>query len=473
MSPTRRQVLAGAAAGALGAAGIYELVDQLASSPPKRTAAGGARAARTALAPGDQGRPPERRRGARSAAPSRGDDGHAEGRGLRALRTPGRRWRTSSPRSIADYSPTPAGLGVTVAWGLPYFRRLVPGPALRHLPLDRRAGRPAIEDARTFPSDPDATVLEANEVAILLRSDLRPHIDDAVGRLEGSGLLHLTSLRRGFAGGALEGGDSLPRQMAIAAGVPGADLIPEGAELFLGFTSTQKAAFGPGKIANFETLGYVDLRDSNYFREGTHLHLSHVAEDLEAWYVNFAFDERVTTAFKPGLDVPVGTQVVPQGPEQASTALDVRRQFHSSGRHRAQRVDPGDLAARPGRDRRRRHPLPEGHGDSDPRGLQHARQPVPLLGRAGRDPGGADGRDPLPRLQPVERRLQSQPARDGRCAPGRDRSRSRPATGRRASTRSSPPRTARTSSYRRGATAASPSPSSSVGRRSAGRAGRR
>ena len=74
--------------------------------------------------------------------------------------------------------------------------------------------------------------------------------------------------------GALEGGDSLPRQMAIAAGVPGADLIPEGAELFLGFTSTQKAAFGPGKIANFETLGYVDLRDSNYFREGTHLHLS-------------------------------------------------------------------------------------------------------------------------------------------------------------------------------------------------------
>jgi hypothetical protein len=120
--------------------------------------------------------------------------------------------------------------------------------------------------------------------------------------------------------------------MAIAAGVPGAELIPAGSELFLGFTSTQKAAFGPGKIANFETLGFVNLGDSGYFREGTHMHLSHVSEDLESWYVNFAFDERVTTAFKPGLEVPAGTQVVPMGPEQASTAADVRRQYHVSGR---------------------------------------------------------------------------------------------------------------------------------------------
>ena len=105
-----------------------------------------------------------------------------------------------------------------------------------------------------------------------------------------------------------------------------------GSELFLGFTSTQKAAFGPGKIANFETLGFVDLRDSGYFRQGTHMHLSHVSEDLESWYVNFAYDERVTTAFKPGLDVPAGTQVVPMGPEQASTAADVRRQYRASGR---------------------------------------------------------------------------------------------------------------------------------------------
>ena len=68
--------------------------------------------------------------------------------------------------------------------------------------------------------------------------------------------------------------------------------------LFLGFTSTQKAGLGPRLIANHETLGYVDVR-SGYFHGGTHMHLSHITEDLEAWYLNFDFDERVLTAFRP------------------------------------------------------------------------------------------------------------------------------------------------------------------------------
>ena len=39
MKLTRKQLLAGAAAGAVGAGGIYELIDQLAGSSPKRAAA--------------------------------------------------------------------------------------------------------------------------------------------------------------------------------------------------------------------------------------------------------------------------------------------------------------------------------------------------------------------------------------------------------------------------------------------------
>jgi len=120
--------------------------------------------------------------------------------------------------------------------------------------------------------------------------------------------------------------------MAEAAQIPGADLIPDTAELFLGFTSTQKAGMGPGAIANFETLGYVDFRDSPYFRHGTHMHLSHIHEDLEAWYLNFDYDERVATAFRPNLDVEQGTQTVPQGPENISSERDVRRDYRSSGR---------------------------------------------------------------------------------------------------------------------------------------------
>jgi hypothetical protein len=232
----------------------------------------------------------------------------------------------------ADYVPSPAGLGVTVAWGLPYFRRLVPDQMRRHLPHDRRASVPVVFDAERFQSDPFDTRLEQNDVVFLLRSDDRAHIADAEKRLRDSKLFQFTSIRRGFVGGGFEGARSLPKRLAEAAQVPGADLIPDTAELFLGFTSTQKAGMGPGKIANFETLGYVDFRGSDYFRNGTHMHLSHIHEDVEAWYLNFDFDERVTTAFRPNLDVPQGRQTVRQAPQDVSTLADVHRQYRSSGR---------------------------------------------------------------------------------------------------------------------------------------------
>src|ERR1019366_10607014 len=93
-----------------------------------------------------------------------------------------------------DYPSSPAGLGVTVAWGLPYFRRYVPGQTRRRLPNDLRASSvaghavPALEDAERFPSDPHEVVLEANEVAVLLRSDSLDRIDEAFRLLFGKGL---------------------------------------------------------------------------------------------------------------------------------------------------------------------------------------------------------------------------------------------------------------------------------------------
>ena len=323
-------MLAGAAAGVVGATGVYELVDHLAGSSPKR--------------PVEVDRLPEQHllEGVRIVEQENVEvlvpPLHHEVVTGRLTVTPADLGdaRTALESLLAgleaDYAPSPAGLGVTVAWGLPYFEHFVPAAATRHLPHDRRANRPALTPSRRFPSDPAETVLEANDLAILLRSDARAHIDDALARVQRGGLFDVTSLRRGFAGGGFDGGQSLPKQMAMAAGVPGADLIPLGSELFLGFTSTQRAAFGPGKIANFETLGFVDLGPAGYFREGTHLHLSHVTEDLEAWYIDFAFDERVETAFRPNLDVPANTQVVPQGPEQVSSAAEVRAQYRASGR---------------------------------------------------------------------------------------------------------------------------------------------
>jgi len=330
MKLTRREALAGAVAGVVGATGIYELVDQLAGAAPKRAEAAvsfpeqhlldGVRIVRSdgveVLVP-----PLHHEILTARVAASRADLREAQLELWHLLQGLDR-----------DYAPSPAGLGVTVAWGLPYFRRLVPDAARRLLPGDRRAGKPVLFDAKAFPSDPPGMTLEHNDVAILLRSDVRAHILDAEKRLRDSKLFHLTSIRRGFAGGGFDGGQSLPKRMALAAQIPGSDLIPDTAELFLGFTSTQRAGMGPGAIANLETLGYVDFRGSDYFRHGTHMHLSHIKEDVEAWYINFEFDERVATAFRPTLHVRQDTQTVPQGPRDVSTLGAVRRDYRRTGR---------------------------------------------------------------------------------------------------------------------------------------------
>jgi len=325
MKLTRRQLVASAAGAALGAAGIYELADQLSGSP--------ARTAAVPLEPRSveqhvlDGIPVVEQDGVQVIVPPRH---HLV---VTATVKPGTDLAKAQPeleqalRELESrYEQTPAGLGLTVAWGLPYFDRYVAAAAEKHVPFDRRAQKPALLPTRTFPSDPHDTRLEENDVALLIRSDRLEHIEDARKTLlDDLGVFEPVSLRRGFVGG------NLPRKLAIAAGVPGAYLIPHDSELFLGFTSTQKAGLGPRRIANFETLGLVDLR-GGYFRGGTHMHLSHIFEDLEAWYLNFEFQERVDTAFRPGLKVKENAQVVPQGPKQVSSAQEVERDFNSAGR---------------------------------------------------------------------------------------------------------------------------------------------
>jgi hypothetical protein len=232
--------------------------------------------------------------------------------------------------------PTPAGLGVTVGWGLPYFDRFVPQAAAVHVPTDLRASRTegrslkALLPAIRFPSDPAFLVLEDNDLAILLRSDDRSAVEEGAKALLALDVLVPTSVRAGFAGGGFEGGMSLPKRMALAAKVPGADLIPPTSELFLGFTSTQKAGLGPPRIANFETLGYTDAV-GGYFEGGTHMALSHIFEDLEAWYLTFDFRERVDTTFRPGLEVKPGVQTIAQGAKEVASVAEVSRGYHRTG----------------------------------------------------------------------------------------------------------------------------------------------
>jgi hypothetical protein len=334
---TRRQLLGGAAAGALGAAGIYELVDQLTESP-QRAPAGTLPVEQHLLA----GMKTIEHEGVEVIEPP------LHHQVLTAkLRVEARRSNLQEAQETLEqalrglesrYEVTPAGLAVTVAWGLPYFRRHVAGLAPMHLPIDRRASRsreapvPAVLDAVRFPSDPADTILEDNDVAILIRSDDRRHVADGAKALfdEAGDLFELTSVRKGFQGGGFGGATSLPKAMATAAGVPGADLIPDTAQLFLGFTSTQTHTQGQSAIANFETLGLVDVRDG-YFRGGTNLHLSHIFEDLEAWYLDFDFRERVDTTFRPRLKAKDGAQTLPQRPQDAAGEGDVTTDFRRFG----------------------------------------------------------------------------------------------------------------------------------------------
>jgi len=56
-------------------------------------------------------------------------------------------------------------------------------------------------------------------------------------------------------------------------------------------------------------------------------------EDLEAWYLNFDFGERVDTAFQPGRpNVREGTLTVPQPETRADSSRDVERDFRRQGR---------------------------------------------------------------------------------------------------------------------------------------------
>jgi hypothetical protein len=330
MKLTRKELLVGGAAGAaLGAAGIYELVDKLADSPPGHFGEG--REPEQHLVDGMR---VERQEGVEVVVPLR----HHQVVTAEVVAKPDqlRDARANLGAVLSklddDYPATPDGLAVTVAWGLPYFQNHVSEAARSHLPFDRRAKKPALIDSIRFPSDPGETLLEDNDVAFLLRSDNEEHIRAAATEIfdRMKGALAVTSIRKGFAG-QMDGGAGLPKEMATAAGVPGADLIPDGSELFLGFTSTQQNALGPRRIVNFETLGLVDLGPRSYFHGGTHMHLSHIFEDLEAWYLNQDFRDRVNTTFRPRMLVRPGTQTVAQPPSRVASEGEVRKDYDRYG----------------------------------------------------------------------------------------------------------------------------------------------
>jgi len=345
MTSTRRDFLRSAGGLALGASGIYGLAETIAAKPARAYAT----APRVLL-------PEQHVLGASRLVRDNGIDVVVPPLHHQVVTA---KLRISSTRSALRaaqaeleaalrqverrYPSPPAGLGVIVGWGLSYFNtylvKLADSTAFPlYLPVDNRAsidakptGEPivrALIDAIPFPSDPVDMVLEQNDVVFVFQSDSLDHVSAGaqmlLSRLDG--MLELTSVRKGFVGGGFGGKTSLPKQMAIAAGVPGAESIPETAALFLGFTSTQKASLGPERIVNLETIpGLTDQWPHGYFRNGTTMHLSHIFEDLERWYSRFDFSQRVERMFRPGLRVKPGTLTVSEGAHDVESMASLVR----------------------------------------------------------------------------------------------------------------------------------------------------
>src|SRR5258708_17205218 len=108
------------------------------------------------------------------------------------------------------FPPTPTGLGIAVAWGLPFFHHYIPslgktspffpaGPRYpAYLPVDLVTSKLeghtvyAVQEARTLPSDqPPACFapvhLEQNDVAVPLRSDSLTNVMEGMNAIFGTG----------------------------------------------------------------------------------------------------------------------------------------------------------------------------------------------------------------------------------------------------------------------------------------------
>jgi hypothetical protein len=329
---------------ALAAGNIYALLDGLTPTPAR--AAGGATAAREQyLLAGQQ---VTRELGIEVIVPPlhhRVVTAHVRVTGAAGLRRAAARLEKALVGIERRYPATPAGLGVTVAWGLPYFRRLVPKLAdgtrfPAYLPVDRRSSKAsgkrttAVLDATRFASDDPGVVLGADDVAFLLRSDQVAHIDDAQALLIGelAELFAVRTVRSGFIGGGFSAGPGLAKQMALAAGVPGAELIVDGVQMFMGFTSTQKAAMAPDRIASFETLrGLTDQKPGSLWSGGAAMHLSHLNEDLELWWKSTPFPDQLRAMTRPGLTVPDKTYTIAEDVTRVERAADVHADLSAFG----------------------------------------------------------------------------------------------------------------------------------------------
>ena len=343
---TRRELLAGAAAAAVAGGALYELVDRLGRTPSRASAAGFPKEQHVLdglRVVSDDGIEvvvaPLHHRIVTAKLRVAGDKAS-----LVSAREDSRCARLDRGRP----EPTPAGLGVTAAWGLPYFDRFVPEQAAAHIPTDLRATRAkghtikALTHSIRFPSDPTGRDPRGQRRR---RSPPQRREERCRGAAEHAArdrVLEATSIRMGFVGGGFEGGSGCRRGWRSRPGstartwsahvraLPGPDLHTEG-------------GLGPPRIANFETLGYTDAQ-GGYFEGGTHMaalpHLRRPRGLVPRTSTSATGSARRSARAEREARERRRSPSTPRSPSE------VARGFRD-GADRPQRVDPDRLTARP------------------------------------------------------------------------------------------------------------------------------
>lgn len=243
------------------------------------------------------------------------------------------------------YPIGPSGLFIQVGYGTRYFRDRIPGKLTdEYMPKSALAGTEgqwALIDSIRFPKDPDGLVLEDHDVVFHFKSDFREHIENVISVLftpdeqllngipaehaHVGDLMTVTTIRRGFAG------HGLPKKIGMRMGIPGAELVPDGAMLFMGFSSSHVHGLAQGNLPSFETLpGYTDVRPGDYFAGGTAMHISRIGIKLDKWYEQ-SHRERLQRAFQANRTESEEVLSPTQAPESAT--FEAERDEHTRKYH--------------------------------------------------------------------------------------------------------------------------------------------
>jgi len=229
-------------------------------------------------------------------------------------------WASALDTIEAVYPFSPSGLFTSVAYGLPYFRRLPASVVDAHVPrLLADPSRSAFEEAVPAPTDiapgqafPDRRFqvpvrITDFDLMLTMRSDHLEHILDVTRWLTGSDRLrgrkvkspNLAKIVAGAEPRLMVAQRGFPRRLATRLRLPYADRIPERSPMWMGFGDQQAdATASDAAITTFAGSGLTTADPRHVFAQAGIQHASQVTLDLARWYEKVPYHARAAYMFR-------------------------------------------------------------------------------------------------------------------------------------------------------------------------------